>query len=258
MTSKFTSPDFSTLLTSDSALTLLAQLTELESLSSTDLSKADKALSTTASTNNQPELCLKQAQQHWQKINNNCRELKDKSGATLSTNAQNDYEQHITNWLISLFNLLFLEQKVELVRGKHDPEYFPSKGYRPARIEFAHGFFASALHEISHWCIAGRRRRQLADFGYWYAPDGRTATQQQDFERLEVKPQALECLFTLACRRPFQVSQDNLFAKFDTTNSTFDADVYRQASHYINAPQTLPRDAKTLLKALLIIHYDLS
>ncbi len=50
--------------------------------------------------------------------------------------------------------------------------------------------FASALHEISHWCIAGKARRELVDFGYWYCPDGRDAMTQSQFEDVEVKPQA--------------------------------------------------------------------
>ncbi|ALF59262.1 elongation factor P hydroxylase [Psychrobacter urativorans] len=163
-------------------------------------------------------------------------------------------EQAATEWLISLFNTLFTRHNVQLVRGEHEPEYFPECHSKPARIEFAHGFFASALHEISHWCIAGSKRRQLADFGYWYAPDGRSAAQQQAFERVEIKPQALECLFTLACRRQFQISQDNLFANFDTSTSTFATDVYQQAAHYIAQPHQLPRDAQTLLQALLMIN----
>lgn len=164
-----------------------------------------------------------------------------------------DNEQQATTWLISLFNNLFAKQQVQLVRGEGDPEYFPADDNNPASIEFAHGFFASALHEISHWCVAGIARRQLSDFGYWYAPDGRSEAQQQAFERVEIKPQALECLFTLACKRDFQVSQDNLFATFDTSYSTFASDVYQQVQHYIDHPQTLPSDAQTLLAALLAL-----
>lgn len=163
-------------------------------------------------------------------------------------------EQRATNWLMSVFNQLFADQYVMLVRGEDEPEYFPATAYEPARIQFAHGFFASALHEISHWCIAGSKRRALVDFGYWYAPDGRSAVQQHQFEQLEIKPQALECLFTLACNRPFGVSQDNLFADFDTSHSTFGNDVYEQVASYIDDPQQLPRDAKTLLLALLILN----
>lgn len=52
-----------------------------------------------------------------------------------------------TEALIQLFNTLFSDQQVQLVRGEHDPEYFPADNGKPARLEFAHGFFASALHE---------------------------------------------------------------------------------------------------------------
>ncbi|MEA7548766.1 elongation factor P hydroxylase, partial [Salmonella enterica subsp. enterica serovar Anatum] len=43
-------------------------------------------------------------------------------------------------------------------------------------------------YEISHWCIAGKARRELVDFGYWYCPDGRDAQTQSQFEDVEVKP----------------------------------------------------------------------
>lgn len=56
------------------------------------------------------------------------------------------------------------------------------------RIVFAHGYYASGMHEISHWCVAGAERRKLVDFGYWYCPDGRDAETQGKFEDVEVKP----------------------------------------------------------------------
>lgn len=157
------------------------------------------------------------------------------------------------DWLIDVFNLLFQAYHVQLVRGKGEPEYFPAQDAQPARIEFAHGFFASALHEISHWCVAGKHRRTLSDFGYWYAPDGRTHAQQVAFEKVEIKPQAIEYLFTQACQKPFRVSQDNLFAQFDTSQSTFSSDVYHQAQRYLTAQDTLPKDAQTLLETLLFL-----
>lgn len=164
-------------------------------------------------------------------------------------------EKGATDDLIALFNCLFLSQNVILVRGDDEPEYFAATKLQPARIVFAHGFFASALHELSHWCIAGQKRRKLNDFGYWYAPDGRSEAQQAAFEQVEIKPQALECLFTLSCLRHFQVSQDNLFADFDTSSSTFAADVYKQVQSYLIAPELIPKDAQTLLRAFLTIHY---
>lgn len=89
--------------------------------------------------------------------------------------------------------------------------------YQPARapghchvIYYREDFFASALHEVAHWCIAGPQRRLQTDFGYWYAPDGRTPAQQRAFERVECAPQALEWFFAKACGYRFQVSLDNL------------------------------------------------
>ena len=48
-------------------------------------------------------------------------------------------------------------------------------------------------------------------------------------------------------------TQDNLFADFDTSSSTFASDVYQQVESYIAKPYTLPRDAKTLLTALISV-----
>ena len=170
------------------------------------------------------------------------------------TDAQKEAQEHQqVDWLIEVFNGTFWTYNTRLKRGLGEPEYFPATQTQPAYIEFAHGFFASALHEVSHWCIAGAQRRTQSDFGYWYAPDGRSQAQQAAFERVEIKPQAIECLLTLACGRSFAVSQDNLFAEFDTTNSTFAYDVHAQAMAYIDAPKSLPKDAQTLLWVLLTL-----
>lgn len=230
MISPAVDPDFSVLLSVSDAKRLLHRLNTLET------KKPPESLSAIS------EMQLNALSEQWQKIIH-----------AENINTVDENEKTATDWLISLFNTLFAHQHVILVRGAGEPEYFPAKDNQPARIEFAHGFFQSALHELSHFFIAGERRRQLSDFGYWYAPDGRTEAQQQAFERVEIKPQALECLFTLACRRPFQVSQDNLFATFNTSTSTFAQDVYQQAKAYIAEPHVIPRDAKILLQALLMI-----
>ncbi|MGO1249983.1 elongation factor P hydroxylase [Psychrobacter sp.] len=229
--------DFATLLPQKQAETLLSQLTELNTSSQDILVDP---------------LVLKQSEnvRHWKSEWHSLTQLKDCDNTQESIN---NYEKLTTDWLIQLFNTLFSDQQIVLSRSDGEPEYFPIQNGMPARIEFAHGFFASALHEISHWCIAGEARRRLPDFGYWYAPDGRTEKQQQAFERVEIKPQALECLFTLACNRSFEVSQDNLFADFDTSSSTFAEDVYLQAKEYILKPHTIPRDAKVILHALLTV-----
>ncbi|MFT6430085.1 MAG: elongation factor P hydroxylase [Halopseudomonas sp.] len=114
--------------------------------------------------------------------------------------------------LIRLFESCFArDYNTVLVGGGAEPEYLPADvTHTQHRIIFTRDYYRSALHEIAHWCVAGAERRLLADFGYWYAPDGRNATQQRTFEQVEVKPQALEWLFCAAAAHPFSVSLDNL------------------------------------------------
>jgi elongation factor P hydroxylase len=111
------------------------------------------------------------------------------------------------------FNGLFQHSEATVLRGgAEEPEYLPALNAAPAQIFFRADFVASALHEVAHWCIAGHRRRQLRDYGYWYHPDGRDAPQQARFMAVEARPQALERLFSEACGLPFRPSLDNLDA----------------------------------------------
>ena len=126
------------------------------------------------------------------------------------TNNEAKKDPEVTT-LITLFNSTFEDFNTRLVLGDDEPIYIPAgadKSYH--QIVFAHGFFSSALHEIAHWCIAGEKRRLLEDYGYWYCPDGRDEVQQADFEKVEIKPQAIEWAFTEAAGRKFQVSTDNM------------------------------------------------
>ncbi len=146
-------------------------------------------------------------------------------------------EAEQVDWLILHFNRWFSHLNVNLVKGDFEPEYFPAIDSTPARIQFAHGFFNSALHEISHWSIAGDQRRLLPDLGYWYAPDGRTAEQQALFEQVEIKPQAIEWMFAKAFGRKFRVSLDNLtgeanYRAMRNTSLTVFAYVLVLAKHY--------------------------
>ena len=114
--------------------------------------------------------------------------------------------------LVDLFNRLFESvENTRLVRGGAEPVYLPaSKDCHYHQVVFAHGFFSSALHEVAHWCLAGRERRLQLDYGYWYAPDGRDQQQQIEFEHVEIKPQALEWILSRSCGKRFRVSTDNL------------------------------------------------
>lgn len=120
--------------------------------------------------------------------------------------------EHRIEDLIGLFDDEFRDsESTILVPGDAEPIYLPADAEHPHhRVVFAHGFYASALHEIAHWCIAGPARRLLVDYGYWYRPDGRTASEQAEFERVEARPQAIEWAFALAAGFKFNVSADNL------------------------------------------------
>lgn len=119
---------------------------------------------------------------------------------------------HHADDLIRLFNATFeASHGTILVGGGEEPLYRPADETHPChRIIFTRDYFASALHEIAHWCIAGPARRRQEDYGYWYQPDGRDADQQAAFERVEARPQAIEWAFSRACGSPFRISLDNL------------------------------------------------
>lgn len=130
-----------------------------------------------------------------------------------------DFDKYIKNkksinsdHLISLFNGVFsLSHNTCLLGNGAEPEYRPAdQTSSHHRIIFTQDYVASALHEVAHWCVAGAERREQVDYGYWYIPDGRNPQQQALFERVEVKPQALEWIFSKACGLQFRVSADNL------------------------------------------------
>ncbi|WNK19209.1 elongation factor P hydroxylase [Halomonas piscis] len=139
--------------------------------------------------------------------------------------------------IIALFDGVFASTfQTRLIRGGDEPLYAPADAGTPYhRIIFARGFYASALHEISHWCIAGAERRMCEDYGYWYLPDGRNEQQQRAFEQAEVAPQALESLFAEACGREFNVSVDNLDGDAEVDRHAFAEKVRERAQRYLEA-----------------------
>jgi elongation factor P hydroxylase len=113
--------------------------------------------------------------------------------------------------LVHCFNQLFrCSHNVELIGGGSEPLYRPPTDGRPAVIQFTHDYASSALHEVSHWCIAGKRRRTCVDYGYWYLPPPRDPQQQQAFAALEARVQALEAIFADAAGLDFKVSIDDV------------------------------------------------
>lgn len=141
---------------------------------------------------------------------------------------------HNIHDLILLFEqTFFLSHNTQLVKGEDEPIYLPAnENCTFHQVIFAHGYYASALHEIAHWCLAGEKRRLLEDFGYWYLPDGRNVKQQQQFEQVEIKPQAIEWAFCISANKRFNVSADNLNGAEANTNA-FKKSVYAQVQNYL-------------------------
>lgn len=135
--------------------------------------------------------------------------------------------------IVALFNQCFSDSyNTRLIKGGEEPEYIPADNQVSYhRIILTRDYVASALHEVAHWCVAGEARRLQQDYGYWYAADGRSEQEQAEFEKVEVKPQALEWLFSIACGMPFRVSADNLNAKLGASEP-FELAIVNQARDY--------------------------
>lgn len=166
----------------------------------------------------------------------------------LNLTKQNKSQHHYED-LIMLFNDLFTsDYNTRLAKSDDEPIYLPADEKRPYHVLcFAYGFFSSALHECAHWFIAGKERRLCVDFGYWYAPDGRTVEQQSIFQSVEVKPQALEWILSKAAGHPFRVSIDNL------NGCEADTDAFKQSIHSqvrLYCMESLPQRAKQFRDAL--------
>lgn len=151
--------------------------------------------------------------------------------------------------LIDVFNGCFLsEYNTQLVGGADEPLYVPANNSSPAILYFRFDYASSALHEISHWCLAGHERRLLEDYGYWYIPDSRNELSQQEFEKVEVKPQAVECILHWCAGMLFRVSADNLsLPDYDVT--PFETAVLNQVKKYLE--KGIPDRAETFAKCLL-------
>ena len=113
-------------------------------------------------------------------------------------------------WIEHLNDSVLHHHGVRLIGGYPEPFYKAAEPGLLAEVQFTRDYERSALHELGHWCIAGKQRRLLNDYGYWYVPDGRTDEQQRLFYTVEARPQAVEKHFCSALELPFEVSADNL------------------------------------------------
>lgn len=112
--------------------------------------------------------------------------------------------------IVDALNRLFgTRYNTRLYGGAQEPLYLAAGNeFELCEICFRQDYASSALHEIAHWCIAGKRRRLRDDYGYWYR-ESRDAMQQAEFELLESRPQALEWILSVAAGVQFRVSGDN-------------------------------------------------
>ncbi len=130
--------------------------------------------------------------------------------------------------ILSIFHKTFLGSTATLlIGGAREPLYIPASAIFPYhRIFFVRDSVSSALHEISHWCIAGSRRRTLIDYGYWYTSDERKADEQMRFIELEITPQALEAIFHEDLDLAFQVSLDSFHSDSEQWREPFSKRVH--------------------------------
>lgn len=150
-----------------------------------------------------------------------------------------------------LINTQFLKQyNTHIVGGFDEPLYLPENGNRPAEIRYTRDYYRSALHELAHWCVAGKERRLQEDYDYWYVPDGRNQEQQNEFYQCEVKPQAIEWAFSLACGVKFDISVDNINQAV-SGDPEFRKKVRSQLFSYLK--EGFPARAQQLLE--LIVNY---
>ncbi len=93
-------------------------------------------------------------------------------------------------YLMAAFHTIF--PFLQISGGAEETFYSAATEDVKATIYCRDNYPRSLLHEISHYCLAGDRRRALDDFGYWYSPCGRTPKEQLRFEQVEARPQGLE------------------------------------------------------------------
>lgn len=117
--------------------------------------------------------------------------------------SDDEWCRHLKTALSNIFSNLKIEG------GADEPFYSAPTKSRQAVLYFKSNYPRSLLHEISHFCLAGDKRRAIDDFGYWYSPCGRTAEQQKQFEKVEARPQGLEKALCQIAGLPFSPSLDD-------------------------------------------------
>lgn len=145
-----------------------------------------------------------------------------------------------------LIALLFEALPNLIIRGGADePFYEASKTDTKATIHFRSNYPRSLLHELSHYCLAGKIRRTIDDFGYWYSPCGRNTDEQSLFEKVEARPQGLEKAMCEAIGIKFSPSLDDF-----SGNPPSDEFLYNLNCAYQEMLKSPPPTARKVLLAL--------
>ncbi len=135
--------------------------------------------------------------------------------------------------------------------GAAEPFYQPATATAPAVLAYRQDYASSVLHEASHWCLAGARRRELPDFGFHYEPPPRCLIGQVRFLKQEVRAQALESLFAGAAGVPFSCSYDDVEDLYPQLRPGFAAAVAGTRRQFARAG--LPKQAQRYYTALLAL-----
>ena len=152
-------------------------------------------------------------------------------------------EQALLNAMIRALHHVLPELRIE--GGAPEPFYQAPKKNSPAILFFRDDYIRSLFHELAHYCLAGAKRRTLDDFGFWYAPCGRSADEQLQFEQVEARPQGLEKLFCEVWNIPFSPSLDDFSGR---PPSTLFLENLENA--YIEMKERPPATAKHVLEGM--------
>lgn len=136
--------------------------------------------------------------------------------------------------------------ELEIQGGADEPFYEAAKDGKKAVLYFRDNYPRSLLHELSHYCLAGDRRRKLDDFGYWYFPCGRTEEEQLLFEQVEARPQGLEKAMCEAIGIKFSPSLDDFSGR--PASDEFMRKLEESYQEMLLLP---PMTAKKVLEAIL-------
>lgn len=147
-------------------------------------------------------------------------------------------DDELCQYLINAFADIF--PGLTIKGGIAEPFYAAPRVNVGSIIYFRSNYPRSLLHEMSHYCLAGDRRRNVDDFGYWYTPCGRTIEEQQRFEIVEARPQGLEKVMCEIVGIKFMPSLDDFSGRPPTEEFLKNLEVaYKEM--LINPPPTAKR-----------------